>query len=168
MFTSQLGLPRPIAIRYPRGNGVFLDWENKKSEPYQTIAIGKAKCLKEGTKIAVLSNGTIGNNVTEALAKMEQPTTIAHYDFSFVKPLDELLLHQIFKTFDQIITLEDGVIKGGFGSAITEFAAQNKYHSTITILGIPDEFIEQGTIEELQQFCKIDIDSLVVFLSKLD
>jgi 1-deoxy-D-xylulose-5-phosphate synthase len=168
LFTTQLGLPHPIAIRYPRGHGVFSDWDNKNSEPYHPIAIGKAKCLKEGTTIAVLSNGTIGNNVTEALAKMEQSKTIAHYDFSFVKPLDEKLLHQIFITFDQIITLEDGVIKGGFGSAITEFAAQNKYHSIITTLGIPDEFIEQGTIDELQQFCKIDADSLVVFLSKLE
>ena len=156
LYTAQLGLNHPIAIRYPRGRGQIVDWQ----KPYKKIEIGKANCLQKGTKVAVLSNGTIGNNVTLALAKRNHPGTIAHYDFAFVKPLDEQLLHTIFNQFETIITIEDGVIKGGFGSAIVQFSSQNKYTSKIQILGIPDEFIEHGTINELQQYCKIDVTSL--------
>ena len=156
LYTAQLGLNHPIAIRYPRGRGQIVDWQ----KPYEKIEIGQAICLKKGTKLAVLSNGTIGTNVTRALARRGNPETIAHYDFAFVKPLDENLLHVIFKTFKNIITIEDGVIKGGFGTTIAEFASKNNYISKVEILGIPDEFIEQGTIEELQQYCKIDVKSL--------
>ena len=156
LYTAQLGLNHPIAIRYPRGRGQIVDWQKS----YKKIEIGKANCLQKGTKVAVLSNGTIGNNVTLALAKRNHPGTIAHYDFAFVKPLDEQLLHTIFNQFETIITIEDGVIKGGFGSAIVQFSSQNKYTSKIQILGIPDEFIEHGTINELQQYCKIDVTSL--------
>jgi 1-deoxy-D-xylulose-5-phosphate synthase len=156
LYTAQLGLNHPIAIRYPRGRGSIVDWE----KPYEKIEIGKANCLKKGTKVAVLSNGTIGNNVTLALAKIPRPETIAHYDFAFVKPVDENLLHTIFTTFENIITIEDGVIKGGFGTTIAEFASKNNYYSKVKILGIPDEFIEHGTVEELQQYCKIDVKSL--------
>ena len=156
LYTAQLGLNHPIAIRYPRGRGQIVDWQ----KPYEKIEIGQAICLKKGTKLAVLSNGTIGTNVTRALARRGNPETIAHYDFAFVKPLDKNLLHVIFKTFKNIITIEDGVIKGGFGTTIAEFASKNNYISKVEILGIPDEFIEQGTIEELQQYCKIDVKSL--------
>ena len=156
LYTAQLGLSHPIAIRYPRGRGLVVDWQL----PYAQIEIGKAHYLKEGTTIAVLSNGPIGNNVTLALDKMNQPENIAHYDFAFVKPLDEAMLHAIFNEYEMVITIEDGVIKGGFGSAVIEFASQNKYNTEITTLGIPDVFIEQGTIQELQQYCKIDVDSL--------
>lgn len=161
LYTAQLGLNHPIAIRYPRGRGQIADWQ----KPYEKIEIGKANCLKNGTKVAVLSTGAIGNNVTLALAEMTNPETIAHYDFAFVKPLDEQLLHSIFKHFKTIITIEDSVVNGGFGSAILEFSAQNNYNSTLKTLGIPDEFIEQGTIEELQQYCKIDVKSLSAILS---
>jgi 1-deoxy-D-xylulose-5-phosphate synthase len=161
LYTAQLGLNHPIAIRYPRGRGQIVDWQ----KPYEKITIGQANCLKEGTKIAVLSNGTIANNVTLAIAKMQHPETIAHYDFAFVKPLDQKLLHTIFNEFKNIITIEDGVIKGGFGSAILEFASANNFHSKINILGIPDEFIEQGTVAELQQYCKIDVKSLEILFS---
>jgi len=161
LYTAQLGLNHPIAIRYPRGRGQIVDWQ----KPYKKIEIGEANCLKKGTKTAVLSNGTIGNNVTLALAKINNSETIAHYDFAFVKPLDEKLLHTIFKEFETIITIEDGVVKGGFGSAILEFSAQNNYTSTVKTLGIPDEFIEQGTIEEQQQYCKIDVKSLSTIFS---
>jgi 1-deoxy-D-xylulose-5-phosphate synthase len=156
LYTSQLGLEHPIAIRYPRGRGQNTNWKS----PYQKITIGKAHCVKEGIKVAVLSNGTIGNNVTQALNNLNCPSTIAHYDFPFVKPLDEALLHTIFSKFETIITIEDGVVSGGFGSAILEFASANNYHSKIQILGVPDIFIEQGTVLELQQFCKIDVLSL--------
>jgi 1-deoxy-D-xylulose-5-phosphate synthase len=161
LYSAQFGLNHPIAIRYPRGRGQIIDWQ----KPYEKIEIGKANCLKKGTKVAILSNGTIGANVTLALAKIPHPETIAHYDFAFVKPLDEKLLHTIFKDFETIITLEDGVIKGGFGSAILEFSAQNNYTSLVKNLGIPDEFIEQGTIEEQQQYCKIDVKSLEIIFS---
>jgi len=161
LYTAQLGLNHPIAIRYPRGRGQIVDWQ----KPYEKIEIGKANCLKEGTKVAILSNGIIGNNVTLALAEMNHPEKFAHYDFAFSKPLYEKLLHGIFKDFKTIITIEDGVVKGGFGSAILEFSAQNNYMSNIKILGIPDEFIEQGTVDELQQYCKIGVNSLVTIFS---
>ena len=165
LYTAQLGLNHPIAIRYPRGRGVISDWQAKNLGKYNTIEIGKAICLKKGSKVAVLSNGTIGNNVTLAIAKLEHAETIAHYDFSFVKPLDENLLHLIFNSFENIITIEDGVIKGGFGSALLEFASLHNYTSKIKILGIPDEFIEHGTVDELQQYCKIDVKSLEMLFS---
>ncbi|HLF51035.1 1-deoxy-D-xylulose-5-phosphate synthase [Flavobacterium sp.] len=161
LYTAQLGLPHPIAMRYPRGRGVIVDWQ----KPYKKIEIGKANYIKEGSLVAVLSNGPIGNNVTLALAKINHPDAIAHYDFAFVKPLDENALHAIFDEFESIITIEDGVIKGGFGSAIIEFASKNNYQTPIKTLGIPDEFIEHGTVEELQQYCKIDVKSLEIMLS---
>ena len=156
LYSAQLGLEHPIAIRYPRGRGQNIHWKS----PYQKIVIGKGQCIKEGTQIAVLSNGTLGKNVTQALDNLKNPRTIAHYDFPFVKPLDETLLHSIFSKFEMVITIEDGVITAGFGSAILEFAAANNYHTKIHLLGVPDEFIEQGTILELQQYCKIDVLSI--------
>jgi len=163
LYTAQLGLDHPIAIRYPRGRGQNSYWKS----PYQKIAIGKGQCIQEGTQFAVLSNGTIGNNVTQALENLNLPNSIAHFDFPFVKPLDETLLHTIFSKFETVITIEDGVVSGGFGSAVLEFAAANNYHSKIQIFGVPDEFIEQGTILELQQFCKIDVSSLQSFFQEL-
>lgn len=165
LYTAQLGLNHPIAIRYPRGRGVIADWQAQHFGKYEKIAIGKSINIKEGTKVAVLSNGTIGNNVTLALDKINYPEVIAHYDFPFVKPLDENALHSIFTKFENIITIEDGVTKGGFGSAILEFASKNSYSAKITVLGIPDEFIEQGTVFELQQYCKIDVKSLEILFS---
>ena len=162
LYTAQLGLNHPIAIRYPRGRGQIVDWQ----KPFQKIDIGKAYCIKEGTKVAILSNGTIGNNVTLALAEINHSDGFAHFDFAFVKPLDENLLHIIFKSFKNIVTVEDGVVNGGFGTTIVEFASKNNYNSTIKNLGIPDEFIEQGAINELQQYCKIDVNSLTnIFMS---
>ena len=165
LYTAQLGLNHPIAIRYPRGRGVIQDWQTQHLGKYEKIAIGKSICIKEGSKVVVLSNGTIGNNVSLAISKMKYPETIAHYDFSFVKPLDEKGLNTIFTEFTTIITIEDGTVKGGFGSAILEFAAENNYASKITVLGIPDEFIEHGTVAELQQYCKIDVKSLEILFS---
>ena len=163
LYTAQLGLEHPIAIRYPRGRGQNTHWKI----PYETITIGEAHCIKEGTKVAVLSNGTIGNNVTQALENLQNPSDIAHFDFPFVKPLDEKLLHTVFSKFETVITIEDGTVTGGFGSAILEFAAINNYHSKIQVLGVPDQFIEQGTVLELQQFCKMDVSSLEVLFREL-
>lgn len=165
LYTAQLGLNNPIAIRYPRGRGVVTNWQATNLGKYQEIEIGRSICNKKGSRIAVLSNGSIGNNVTLAIAKMQHPETIAHYDFPFVKPLDEKELHTLFNSFKTIVTIEDGTVKGGFGSAILEFASENNYTSKITVLGIPDEFIEQGTVAELQQYCKIDVKSLEILFS---
>jgi len=165
LYTAQLGLNNPIAIRYPRGRGVVTNWQATNLGKYQEIEIGRSICNKKGSRIAVLSNGSIGNNVTLAIAKMQHPETVAHYDFPFVKPLDEKELHTLFNSFKTIVTIEDGTVKGGFGSAILEFASENNYTSKITVLGIPDEFIEQGTVAELQQYCKIDVKSLEILFS---
>ena len=160
LYTAQLGLNHPIAIRYPRGRGVIFNWKKEYFGNYTKIELGKAHCLKDGTEIAVLSNGSIGKNVSRALDNLNNPTQIAHYDFAFVKPLDEKTLHFIFKTFKKIITIEDGTIIGGFGGAISEFATQHNYTIPMEALGIPDSYIEQGTVAELQQLCKIDVTSL--------
>ena len=165
LYTASLGLDHPITIRYPRGRGKYPSSKYQVlNTKFQTIEIGKAHELKEGTKTAVLSTGFIGNNVTLALDKLSNSETIAHYDFGFVKPLDESLLHDIFASFETIITIEDGVIKGGFGSAIIEFASENNYTTPIKTLGVPDVFIEHGTVEELQKICGIDVESIMKLL----
>ena len=165
LYTAQLGLNHPIAIRYPRGRGVLPNWEVENFGHYEKIKIGKANCLKSGTKIAVLSTGGIGNNVIEALNECSNSEDIAHYDFPFIKPLDNNVLHSIFANFERIITIEEATINGGFGSAVLEFAATNNYKNDIQILGIPDVFIEHGTVNQLQQLCKIDVKSLVNLFS---
>lgn len=166
LFTAQLGLEHPICIRYPRGRGEILDWKENHFGNYNQIEIGKAICLIKGTDIAILSTGTIGNNVTNALAT-NSINKIAHYHFGFVKPLDESLLHEIFASFKTIITIEDGTIKGGFGSGILEFASQNQYKNSIKTMGIPDDFIEHGTIVELQKICGIDVTSISELLKEI-
>ena len=165
LYTVQLGLNSPIAIRYPRGRGVINDWEVANFRQYENVRIGQANCLKTGTKTAILSTGTIGNNVIEAIKECGNPETIAHYDFAFIKPLDNNLLQSIFNTFTTIITIEDAAIIGGFGSSVLEFAAENNFTNKIIILGIPDTFIEHGTVLQLQQLCKIDVKSLVNLFS---
>lgn len=162
LYTAQLGLKHPIAIRYPRGRGVIVDWR----KPFEKVSIGDVNCIKVGSKIAVLSTGTIGNNVIEALNQIGNPPEIAHYDFAFIKPLDSRLLHKILSGFESVITIEDGVIKGGFGSAIVEFALENNYTISVNTLGIPDKFIEHGSIIELQKICGIDVESIVSILKK--
>ena len=161
VFTASLGLNHPIAIRYPRGRGSILDWQ----QPFEKIEIGKAHLLREGSKIALLSTGCIGKNVALALENIDAAHRFSHYDFGFVKPLDAICLHAIFKKYETIITIEDGVIIGGFGSAIVAFAAENHYSNTIKTLGVPDVFIEQGTIEQQQQMCGIDVVSLQTLFS---
>jgi 1-deoxy-D-xylulose-5-phosphate synthase len=161
MYTAQLGLKNPIAIRYPRGKGVLIDWK----QPFSKIEIGTGVCLKEGNSVAVLSIGSISKNVTKAIESQEEP--VAHYDMRFVKPLDEKLLHTIFSKFDTIITVEDGTIKGGLGSAILEFSSKYNYKNSVSILGIPDEFIHQGTVDELHKIAKIDSESILQKIKQL-
>ena len=162
MYTTQLGLKNPIAIRYPRGKGVLIDWK----QPFSALEIGTGVCVNKGKDVAVLSIGSIAKNVTKAIEKLPQKISVAHYDMRFVKPLDEKLLHTIFTDFNEIITVEDGTICGGFGSAISEFASKNTYKNTITILGVPDEFIHQGTVDELHTIAKIDANSILEELKK--
>ena len=160
LYTSQMGLNQPIAIRYPRGRGVLIDWK----KPFEIIEIGTGVCLQEGKDIAVLSMGTIENNITKAL---EEFPNIAHYDMRFSKPLDEKLLHTICTNFKQIVTLEEGVKKGGFGSGILEFIGEHDYKNKVIVLGIQDHFVEHGTIEELQKMNGIDINSIKKMLRSL-
>ncbi len=164
MYTVQLGLEQPIAIRYPRGKGITINWK----QPFEKIKLGTGVQLKQGNNIAVLSIGTISKNAEEAIKKIENNVAFAHYDMRFVKPLDEALLHQIFEKYNYIITLEDNAIAGGFGSAILEFASENNYNNPIKLLGIPDTFIEHGSIDELQESVGLDAENLrLVFNSFL-
>ena len=156
LYSAQLGLKNPIAIRYPRGTGTIIDWK----KPFEKIAIGKGVCLQEGNKKAILSIGTISKNVSDALELVENLENFSHYDMRFVKPLDENLLHRIFDKHQTIITIEDGTIKGGFGSAVLEFASENSYHHKIKTIGIPDDFIEHGNVLKLQHAFGLDADSL--------
>lgn len=155
LYTAQFVLNQPLAIRYPRGTSTILNWK----VPFKKLEIGKGICLKKGTELAILSIGTIGLEVIKALAELDANTQlkVAHYDMRFVKPLDADLLITVFKSFKQIITIEDGVLAGGFGSAVLEFANQANFKNTnITCLGVPDEFITHGTVAQL--FEKIGID----------
>ena len=153
MYTAQLGLDHPIAIRYPRGRGITVDWK----QPFSAIKIGTGICLKDGKGLAILSVGTIAGNVIKAL---EEFPDIAHFDMRFVKPLDEPLLHAICKKYATIITVEEGVKKGGFGTAVLEFTAHHQYSVSIKVLGIEDVFTEHGTVEELHKTNGIDAVSI--------
>ena len=156
MYTAQLGLEQPIAIRYPRGYGVIPNWKL----PFKKLEIGKGELLNEGKDIVVLTVGFIAQNAKEAIFSLGAKTNIAHYDMRFIKPLDEALLHKIFTTFKYVITIEDGTIKGGFGSAILEFAAEHNYYIPIKLLGVPDSFIEHGTVTQLQRLTHLDADHI--------
>jgi 1-deoxy-D-xylulose-5-phosphate synthase len=157
MYTSQLSNKGTFVIRYPRGNGVMPEWQT----PFKEIPVGKARILREGSDIAILSIGAIGNLVTNIYDKIDNDgISFAHYDMRFVKPLDEDLLHQICKRFDKIITIEDGTIVGGFGSAILEFMSENNYHVQLKRLGVPDKFIEHGSQQELYKDCGYDEEGI--------
>jgi len=159
MYTAQLGLNHPIAIRYPRGRGITIDWK----QSFSTLEIGKGTQLKKGKHLAVLSLGTIANNVSKAISDIN----VSHYDLRFVKPLDETLLHYIFTTYENIVTIEDNCIKGGFGSAIIEFASFKNYKNKMTVLGIPDVFIQHGTLTQLQKSIGLDTESIKQKISAL-
>lgn len=163
MYTAQLGLEHPIAIRYPRGRGSVVNWKRA----FEPIAIGKGRCLKKGAKIAVLSIGHIGNMAKTVIDELDSTNEIGLYDMQFVKPLDEKLLHDIFDRYEIIVTLENGVINGGFGSAIAEFAAVHNYNNTLYLRGIPDRFIEHGTVAELYEECGISRDEIKKLLLSL-
>lgn len=151
-------LGKCISIRYPRGEGVMSNWRT----PFEKITIGKARKIKDGADIALLSIGHIGNYAVEASQQLAlEGINIAHYDMRFAKPLDETMLHEIFTKFDKVITIEDGCLQGGFGSAIAEFMLDNLYTSKIKRLGIPDKIIEHGEQLELQRECEFDSRGIV-------
>ncbi|WP_423820163.1 1-deoxy-D-xylulose-5-phosphate synthase [Salinimicrobium sp. TIG7-5_MAKvit] len=164
LYTAQTGkLKHPLAIRYPRGRAFVEDWQL----PFEEISFGKGRKLKEGSAIAVLTFGTIGKNAEKALEELGQPETIGHFDMRFIKPLDEGLLHEIMTGYKMLVTVEDGVIKGGAGSAVMEFAQQHNYHLPITALGLPDKFTDHGKVEELQEKSKIDVESIKACLNSM-
>lgn len=154
MYTAQLDTTQnPFVIRYPRGEGVMPEWKKEMQE----IKIGTGRKLKDGTDIAILSFGHPGNFAAAAIRDLRtEGLNPAHYDMRFAKPLDEALLHEVFNKFSKIITVEDGTVRGGFGSAILEFMASNQYQAEVMILGIPDHIIEQGTCRELQKEAGFD------------
>ena len=152
MFTAQLGLKNPIVIRYPRGKGTTIDWE----QPFKKLTLGKGVQLKKGKQLAILSVGTIAENIAKAITNLN----VSHYDLKFIKPLDATLLHAVFCEYKYLITVEDNCVKGGFGSAILEFASQHNYKNDIKVLGIPDTFIQQGTTIQLQE--QIGLDSMSI------
>jgi len=163
MYTVQKGIDSPIAIRYPRGRGKLLNWK----KPFKEIEIGKGECIKEGNTVAILSIGTTANTVSNVIDNNPQFEDIGHYDMRFVKPLDGFLLKTLFKKYKVIISIEDGTIIGGFGSAVLEFANANNYKNKIEILGIKDQFSEHGTISELKLINEIDEKSIQKKLTDL-
>lgn len=163
MYTAQLGLPNPVAIRYPRGSGTTVDWK----QPFEEITIGSSQELKKGGKIAILSLGTLGNRVGRVIDENENNQQIGHYDMRFLKPLDVNRLDYIFQNYEHIITIEDGSKAGGFGSAILEKANEMGYPNQIQILGINDVFLEHGTVDELHQLAEIDATSLRNLLNRI-
>lgn len=164
MYTAYLS-KKPFVIRYPRGNGESTDWH----KPMEKIEIGKGEQIRKGKDIAILCFGPLGNiamNAANEFAKLKGKE-VSIYNMRFVKPLDTELLHNIFKTYSQILTIEDGVLTGGFGSAIIEFTCENSYTSKVVRLGIPDEFITHGTQEELYKICGNDYESILSNLENL-
>lgn len=164
MYTAQLRDKSPFAIRYPRGKGVLKEWHNEM----QQIPIGKGRKVVDGHDIAVITIGPIGNEALKAIEKVaEKGINAALFDMIFLKPLDCDLLESICKKYDKIITVEDGTIIGGLGTAVTEWANDNGYKVNITRLGIPDQFIKQGTVQQLYSICGIDADSISKSITKM-
>jgi 1-deoxy-D-xylulose-5-phosphate synthase len=164
MFTAQQENIGPFTIRYPRGNGVMPDWKR----PFKALEIGKGRKISDGEDVAILSIGHVGNFAVEACNELNSEGIYpAHYDLRFVKPLDAELLHEVFKRYTNIITIEDGCLQGGMGSAILEFMADHQYKANVTRLGIPDEVIEHGEQPELWELCKYNTASIISEVKKI-
>ena len=155
LFTAQRGLDGPLAIRYPRGRGEIVHWKM----PFSELPMGKSRQLRKGSRIAVLTLGTLGTRVKQVLDKSEG-TEFTHIDMRYMKPLDEECLKEVFQQHDLVVTLEDGVLRGGFGSAIMEFAAENELQKPVKRIGIGDEFIGHGSVEELEKMTGLDESSI--------
>jgi 1-deoxy-D-xylulose-5-phosphate synthase len=158
MYTSQLDSTKnPFVIRYPRGEGVMPEWKTEMKE----VQIGKGRKLKDGKDIAILSFGHPGNFAATAIRNLKSDgIEPAHYDMRFAKPLDEEMLHEVFARYSKIITIEDGTIVGGIGSAILEFMSQHGYNAAVKMLGIPDRIVEHGSQKELHRECHYDAEAI--------
>ena len=164
MYTAQKPNQGPFSIRYPRGKGVIVDWKKE----FKELIVGKGEVIQKGKDLAILSIGHPGNFVINAQKKLKEAgISAAHYNMIFVKPIDEGLLHKIFKKFDRILTIEDGCVQGGFGSAILEFMAKHNYSAKFKMLGIPDKFVSHGTQKELYAECFYDEDAIIKSIYKL-
>lgn len=160
MYTAQQPDRGTFVIRYPRGRGVRKDWKC----PLEAVEVGTGRKLRDGKQTAVISIGPIGNDVEFAITKSEEE--VAHYDLRFLKPLDEELLHEVGKHFKHIITIEDGTRNGGMGSAVLEWLSDHGYTPTVKRMGMPDAFVEHGTVAELKRICNMDIDSIVAAIKE--
>jgi 1-deoxy-D-xylulose-5-phosphate synthase len=156
LYTAQLGLEQPLAIRYPRGYSQL----KKLSFDFEEVTLGKGSCLKEGGPISILSVGTIAENIQAALAELEDADNFAHFDLGFVKPLDLELLHTVFHTYQRVVIFEEGSVKGGAGSAVLEFAAENNYKIPIELEGVPDQFISHGKSKNLLKDLGLDTEGI--------
>jgi len=165
MYTAQLEeINQPFSIRYPRGCGIKKDWRL----PFEKIEIGKGRQLSEGDDVAILTIGKTGIHAQMAIKSLkEKNISAAHYDLRFVKPLDKTMLAEIFEKFNFVLTVEDGVIKGGFGSAVLEFMAEKGYSAHVKVLGVPDRFIEHGTPDQLYKICGIDTAGITEAVLKM-
>lgn len=164
MYTAQLENRGPFTIRYPRGNGVMLEWKT----PLKEIKIGTGRKVSSGDDIAFVTIGHVGNTVQQAIADLKElGISAAHYDLRFVKPLDEVLLHEVFTKFSKVITIEDGCLMGGMGSAVLEFMADQNYSAQVTRLGIPDQYIHHGTQDELHAECGFDKNGIITTVKKV-
>ncbi len=164
MYTAQSGNKGPFVIRYPRGRGVMPEWKT----PFRELEIGKGRMIRDGKPAAIISIGNVGNDAVKACEMLEKEgIPVALFDMRFLKPIDENLLHEVFKKFNKIITLEDGTVVGGLGSAVIEFMSDHGYNARIQRLGIPDHFIEQGTIAELHHECGYDVEGIIAAVESL-
>jgi 1-deoxy-D-xylulose-5-phosphate synthase len=164
MYTAQLDNQGPFTIRYPRGSGVMTDWKT----PLEEISIGKGRKVSSGEDVAILTIGHPGNFAQKAIEILtKQGLKPAHYDMRFVKPIDETMLHEVFAKFDKVITVEDGCLMGGFGSAVLEFMADRGYKADVVRLGIPDEYIHHGTQDELWAECGFDAEAIASEVEKM-
>ncbi|MBC8051478.1 MAG: 1-deoxy-D-xylulose-5-phosphate synthase [Sphingobacteriaceae bacterium] len=164
MFTAQQENMGPFSIRYPRGTGVMPDWRR----PLKAIPVGKGRKICDGEEVAILTIGTIGNEAVKACLELNaQGIHPAHYDIRFIKPLDEALLHEVFTSYSKVITVEDGCLQGGLGTAVLEFMADNQYQATVVRLGIPDEVIEHGEQPELWAECGYDAGAIIKAVEKM-
>ena len=164
MFTAQLENKGPFSIRYPRGRGVMTEWKT----PFKEIEVGKGRLIRKGTDVAILSVGHVGNFVIEASKQLaKKRIDIAHYDMRFVKPIDEKILHEVGKNFKAVVTIEDGTVVGGFGSAVLEFMSDNGYNPAIKRLGVPDRFVDHGTPQELHRECGFDVEGIIKTVKSL-
>jgi 1-deoxy-D-xylulose-5-phosphate synthase len=165
MYTAQMDKNAgPFSIRYPRGEGVMLEWKT----PLREIIMGTGRKVADGEDVAILTIGHVGNfAVTACQQLMENGISAAHYDMRFAKPIDETLLHEVFAKFNKVITVEDGCVMGGMGSAVLEFMADQGYAAQVKRLGVPDEYIHHGTQKELHRDCGYDVAGIVEAASKL-